>query len=64
MREHVEAGLRGFNARYQTMEDGSWFTTQYVRAAGFGAWNRVGAVVQRVGNGTYAIPTNFTSPMP
>lgn len=61
-REHPEAQLRGFKPDADR-EDYPYFETDYVRRAGFGAWNRVGAVVQRFGNGTYAIPTNYGSPL-
>jgi hypothetical protein len=63
MREHPEASLQGFK-RVAERNDHPFMEAQYLRFAGFGAWNRVGVVVQRVGNGSYAIPTNFTSPMP
>jgi hypothetical protein len=38
--------------------------TQLSRWEGYGGRNRVGAVVYRTGNGSYAVPTNYTSPMP
>lgn len=63
MREHPESELQGFN-RVAQRDDHPFYESQWLRYAGFGAWNRVGAVVQRVGNGAYAIPTNYTSPMP
>ena len=62
-REHPEAALRGFKPETDR-EDYPYLETPYVRRAGFGGWNRVGAVVQRFGNGTYAAPTGFSSPMP
>ena len=62
-REHPEAQLRGFGPDADR-SDYPYFETDYVRRAGFGAWNRVGAVVGRFNNGTYAIPTGFGSPMP
>lgn len=63
MRQHAEAELQGFNMVAQR-DDHPFYESQWLRAAGFGAWNRVGAVIQRIGNGSYAIPTNYTSPMP
>lgn len=63
MREDEEANLRGFK-QVAERADHPWWEAQYVRRAGFGAWNRVGAVVQRIGNGAYAIPTGYESPMP
>ena len=62
MREEPEASLRGFN-RVAERNDHPFYESQYLRTAGFGAQNRVGAVVYRVGNGAYAVPTNYTSPM-
>jgi len=62
MREDVEDSLRGFN-KVAERNDHPFYESQYIRRAGFGAWNRVGAVVARIGNGTYAIPTNYGSPM-
>lgn len=62
MREDEEAQLRGYRAVAER-NDYPWWEAQYMRRAGFGAWNRVGAVVQRVGNAAYAIPTGYTSPM-
>lgn len=62
MREEPEPELRGFRAVAER-DDHPWYERQYLRIAGFGAWNRVGAVVQRIGNGSYAVPTGYTSPM-
>lgn len=61
-REDVTPSLQGFN-KVAERDDHPFYQSQYLRIAGFGAWNRVGAVVQRIGNGTYAIPTNYGSPM-
>jgi hypothetical protein len=63
MREDEEEQLRGF-AQIATREDHPYWEAQYMRRAGFGAWNRVGALVHRVGNGAYAIPTGYTAPLP
>lgn len=63
MREEPQAVLRGFN-RVAERNDYPFFESQYLRIAGFGIQNRVGALVQRVGNGAYAIPTNYTAPLP
>jgi hypothetical protein len=63
MREDPEAELRGFN-RVAERDNHPFYESQWLRRAGFGARNRVGAVVMRVGNGTYASPTNYTVPMP
>lgn len=37
---------------------------QYKRRAGFGAYDRVGASVRRIGNAAYAVPSGFATPMP
>lgn len=63
MREHPEASLRGFS-RVAERNDHPFYESQYERHAGFGAWNRVGLVVRRIGNGSYAVPTGYTVPMP
>lgn len=63
MREDEEANLRGFRAVAER-EDHPYWERQYVRRAGFGAWNRVGALVYQVGAGAYSVPTGFGSPMP
>ena len=61
-REHPEAPLRGFKADAER-EDFPYLETQYSRRAGFGAFDRVGAVVQRFGNAAYAIPAGYESPL-
>lgn len=62
MREDVETDLRGF-MKVADRADHPFYESQYIRRAGFGGWNRVGAVVYRIGNASYAIPTNYGSPM-
>lgn len=62
MREDAEAELTGFR-QVATFNEHPFYRSDWQRRAGFGAYNRVGAVVQRVGTGSYAIPTNYTSPM-
>ena len=63
LREEPEAELQGFK-KVADRNDHPWYEQQYLRVAGFGAWNRVGAIVVRTNNGTYAIPTGYGSPMP
>lgn len=63
MRQHGEASLQGF-ARVAERNDHPFYESQWERHAGFGAWNRVGVLVRRIGNAAYAIPTNYSSPMP
>lgn len=62
MRQHPEASLQGFN-RVAERNDHPFLESQWERHAGFGAWNRVGAVVRYIGAAGYAVPTNYTSPM-
>jgi hypothetical protein len=62
MREHAEASLQGFN-RVAERNDHPFYESQWERHAGFGAWNRVGAVIRRVGNAAYAVPANYAVPM-
>lgn len=66
MREEPEPELQGFKRVTDgtSPADHPFYESQYLRIAGFGGRNRVGAVVYRVGNGSYAVPTNYGSPMP
>lgn len=63
MREDVEDVLQGFK-QVAERSDHPFDESQWLRRAGFGAWNRVGALVMRIGNGSYAVPSGYTSPMP
>jgi hypothetical protein len=63
MREHPEAELQGFR-RVAQRDDYPWFESQYVRRAGFGAWNRVGAAVIEISDASYDIPTGYAATMP
>lgn len=58
MREDPLPRLRGF-ITVAEMEMYPWYKQEFRRHAGFGAWNRVGAVVTRIGDGTYAVPTGY-----
>lgn len=62
LREEPEAVLQGFK-KVGERNDHPFYENQWARSAGFGGWNRVGAVVQRFGNGTYAVPTGYTPPI-
>jgi hypothetical protein len=62
MREDPEPELQGFK-QVATRDDHPFYERQYMRRAGFGAWNRVGALVYRIGNASYAVPTNYTPPI-
>lgn len=63
MREEPEAQLQGFN-RVADRDDHPFYEAQYLRKCGFGGQNRVNALVTRIGNASYAVPSNYTSPMP
>jgi len=62
MREEPEAELQGFQ-QVARRDDHPFYESQWLRIAGFGGYNRVGAVVRRIGNGSYAVPTNYGCPM-
>lgn len=65
MREDPEASLQGF-VRVTDGTDPSnypFYESQYLRRTGFGARNRVGAVVYKIGDSSYAVPANYGSPM-
>lgn len=57
-----EPNLRGFRPKAR-IQHFPFFDEQWIRRIGFGGWNRVGAVVNRFGNASYAVPTNYTVPM-
>jgi hypothetical protein len=63
MREDPTPSLQGFKLVAER-NDHPWYERQFLRIAGFGSNNRVGAYVYRVGDASYAIPTGYTSPMP
>lgn len=62
-RQFPEAQLQGFKSMGERNEFPYW-EDQWQRWEGFGSFNRVGVVVVRIGNGTYAIPANMGVPMP
>lgn len=62
MREYPAEELQGLFPEFQSV-DGNRELNKFIRYAGFGVRNRVGAVVQRIGNGTYAVPTGYTAPL-
>ncbi len=43
--------------------DGNLAEYRFIRFAGFGAYNRVGAIAFRIGDPAYAIPTGYTTPV-
>ena len=61
MREDPEASLRGFG-EIPGRTDMPYLQRIWSRRAGFGAYNRVGAVVYQTNNVTYSIPTGYQQP--
>lgn len=66
MRQPDVASLQGFAEVPADMDRGRFpfLRRTWIRRAGFAGWNRVGGLVYRIGNGSYAEPTGYTSPMP
>lgn len=62
MREEPEAELQGFHLAGER-NDHPFYEAQWLRSAGFGAYSRIGALVYRFGNGTYAAPTGYDAPI-
>ena len=62
MREHPETALQGLFTEFNNV-DGNLQEADFIRMAGFGVRNRVGALMMQVENGSYVIPTNFTNPL-
>lgn len=62
MREQPSASLQGLITETFD-EDGNHQGTRFIRINGFGVLNRVGAVVWRVGDASYAIPSGYDVPM-
>jgi hypothetical protein len=62
MREYDAPELRGFFPENHS-PDGNIQEMRMIRYAGYGALNRVAAVVQRIGNASYAIPSGYTNPL-
>lgn len=60
MREDEVATLRGYK-KVAERADHPFYEDQYMRRAGFGAYNRLGAAILQLNNaGAYAVPTGFT----
>lgn len=63
MRQDPLPQLQGF-IRAAEIETFPWYKQEFRRHCGFGAWNRVGAVVTLIGAGAYAVPSGWTRPIP
>jgi len=62
MREYEATELQGFFTETAS-PDGNLQEMRMLRMCGFGVSNRVGALVYQVGNGTYQIPTGYSTPL-
>ncbi len=62
MREYPASELKSF-FQEENSPDGNLQEHRFIRYAGFGAYNRVGVVVQQIGNATYEIPTGHETPL-
>jgi hypothetical protein len=62
MREFPSADLQGFFTE-EYSPDGNLREMRMIRYAGFGAMRRIGALVCRIGNGSYAIPSGYDAPL-
>lgn len=62
MRQYPQPELQGFFPEFNTA-DGNHYEYRSLRYAGFGALNRVGALVFRISNATYAVPTGYLAPL-
>lgn len=62
LREHAEPALRGFTRSAQR-DQHPFYESQWERHAGFGAWNRVGALVRRIGSASYSVPSGYSAPL-
>lgn len=63
MREYPAAELQGFFPEAHNV-DGNHYVNRFLRYAGFGVSDRVGALVYRIGNASYAIPSGYDAPLP
>jgi hypothetical protein len=62
MREYPAPELQGFFME-QHSSDGNLNETRMIRYAGLGVHNRIGALVYRIGNGSYGIPAGYETPL-
>ena len=62
MRQYPVAELQGLFTEEHS-PDGNLQEHRFLRFAGFGAFNRVGAVVMRIGNASYAVPAGYDAPL-
>lgn len=58
MREDETPSLQGFK-RVAQRDDYPYYESQYLRIAGFGGWNRIGALAFQVGSASYTVPAGY-----
>lgn len=63
MRRFPVASLQGFFPEKHDV-DGNHLVRRFLRYAGFGVSDRVAALCMRIGNASYAIPSEFSAPLP
>lgn len=56
--QRIDPAVLGL-ALADTRQDYPYYERQYVRRAGFGAWNRTGAAIMQIGSATYAVPSRY-----
>lgn len=61
-REYPAASLKGLFQEDHS-PDGNLEEHRFIRYCGFGSYNRVGALIQQVGNATYEIPAGYGAPL-
>jgi hypothetical protein len=59
-REYDAPSLQGLFSR-KHLVDGNHEQTSFYRHGGFGVHNRVGSLIQLIGNGTYSVPSAYQS---
>lgn len=62
MREYPATALQGLFTEAHS-PDGNLTENRLIRYAGFGAYNRIAALVYRIGNANYATPTGWDTPL-
>jgi len=62
MRQYPTPALQGLFTENHS-PDGNLNEYRFLRYAGFGAYNRVGALAFRIGNGAYATPPGYSTPL-
>ena len=63
MREYPADEVQGFFPEFDNV-DGNHLVNRMLRYAGFGVSDRVAALVYRIGNGSYAVPSGYDAPLP